>query len=63
MSHAQNEGRPALNGTAFKEQDSTEPALEPTVGVPVLALPVPDDVSRLEAVAGAGRSLVGGEPS
>ncbi|MBM7500614.1 hypothetical protein JOD52_001454 [Brachybacterium muris] len=62
MSIAQNEGRPAVNGTALEVQDSTA-APESTRCVPVLAVPSPVDVSLLEAVAGAGRSLVGGEPS
>lgn len=49
MSVAQSEGRPAVNGTALEVQDSTA-AAENTRCVPVLAVPVPVDVSRLDAV-------------
>lgn len=49
MSIAQNEGRPAVNGTALEVQDSTA-APENTRCVPVLAVPVPVDVSRLDLV-------------
>ena len=49
MSIAQNEGRPAVNGTALEVQDSTA-APENTRCVPVLAVPVPVNVSRLDAV-------------
>lgn len=49
MSIAQNEGRPTVNGTALEVQDSTA-APENTRCVPVLAVPVPVNVSRLDAV-------------
>ena len=60
----ESEGRPALNGTASNRLGTgNELAPDSTVCGTVLAVPVPVDVSLLEAVAGAGRSLVGGEPS
>lgn len=51
MSIAKNEGRPALNGTASTRHDTGhELTPDSTVGVPVLALPSPVDVSRLDPV-------------
>ncbi|TDP78438.1 hypothetical protein DEU31_1892 [Brachybacterium sp. AG952] len=51
MKTGKNEGRPAANGTASTRQDTGhELASDSTAGVPVLALPSPVDVSRLDPV-------------